>query len=192
MTYARRTILGFLDFVASIAFIAALIVALKPWLLQDNPSVISSRSLSSFLEALENIFLRRGFSSDYSDALQQLRNIVVFSLMGGYIILKALVIGFSKNGRLKIISALLVLLTLLSVVLVSDKFLLFVLFLLLLYICFEFSCGFPWKDISTRIRDIFIITIIAYLVVHIVRIGDIRASIMFILTELSLPIKSWL
>lgn len=191
-TYTARTvILSIIDVIASLAFITAIVIALKPWLLHENPSILSAENVTEFFTALGNFFLRRGIIKDLPKDLSQLRSLVVFSLLMAFFILKLVVLCASKNGTLKIVSILLVLLSMMCFALLLDKFVAFILFVLVIYFCFELSCGFTASGSVKKLLVVAVISVLAYIIAHCMLIESIRVYFAGILKELALPVIRW-
>lgn len=135
---ARSVLLSVLDVCASLIFIAAVVIAIKPEL------------VPSLRAAEKNLQIEQAWI-----------------LIAFYVGLKIVVALFSKGVGKKIISTLLVICTIFTFFLVTEKFLLFSILCLLLYFIFEYSCGLQTKTIIAKLIVIALLGYIGYVTAHI-------------------------
>ncbi|AEE17802.1 hypothetical protein [Treponema brennaborense] len=107
-------------------------------------------------------------------------------LTAGFIILK-LIILFSCHRKSNAISILLLILTLLSCLLIQTHFWLFILFSVLLYICFQLSCGFSSVVIKLKMLLLILLAISLYATANIVLNDNMKDAVKILMTELKFP-----
>ena len=159
-------LLNTLDICASLVFLAAIIIILKPELLQrfvDTDSILKTLS-----ENQNSIFWKIG---DFTKALKESYDSQLGNLQHGFVgislivyaTFKLIVLIGLKTNKQKIVSTLLVGISLFAVFLVVDRFALFIPFCLLAYLAFEYSCGIQTKSILIKLLIIFILTCSGYI-----------------------------
>lgn len=173
-TFGELSLLAFLtilEIAASLIFIAAIVIALKPELLKGNPYETIYK-YTSFAEKIGTTLIKvkiLDMSSNLgNDELQKiliLKNCLCGAALIVFGLLKILIFLLAKNKGQKIISALTLAMTFLACFMLSDKFLLFLIFILLLHICFGYSCRFPTNLIFTKLAVVMIAATAIYVAV---------------------------
>lgn len=77
-------------------------------------------------------------------------------------------------------------LTILSCSLVSEKFLFFVLFCIILYFCFELLCDFPLKTITRKFIVLTVLSFVLYFLAHVILMNS---QMLGIFTEIGIELK---
>lgn len=111
------------------------------------------------------------------------RNFFVTVSLSVFLLLKILAVVLSQ-GTKRFVALIMLSLTLLSCLLISDKFLLFITFCLLLNIGFQMLCGFQSKTIRDKLIWLLVLTLVCYVVVHILQLDEMRNILSNIGTEL--------
>ncbi len=163
----RKFFLSLLDVCASLIFVAMVVIAIKPQIL---PFVEEADLPKHFvrIEKIGNYILQVDATlQSLSKKAIMWKNIVIVIGLAIYTALKIIVLLFSKNTGRKIVSALLVAITLLACFLMTSKFLLFIAFCFLIYLAFEYSCGFHTRGIIAKLIILFILSSALYIVFSI-------------------------
>ena len=193
-TFGELCLLSFLailDFAASLVFIAAIIVAIKPALLRGSVDA-NLYEFSSFTKKIGDFFMKIEFIKYNGD--KNLRMIQAFATGAGlllFALLKIFILTAAKNGTKKVISVLTLAMTLLACFMLSDKFLLFAIFVLLLYVCFEYSCRFPPALVFIKLALVSICAVILYVAIHFAFEPELRAAAVKIFDALKFPVMAW-
>ncbi|MBR4464644.1 MAG: oligosaccharide repeat unit polymerase [Treponema sp.] len=159
----RKFFLSLLDVCASLIFVAMVVIAIKPQIL---PFVEEADLPKHFvrIEKIGNYILQVDATlQSLSKKAIMWKNIVIVIGLAIYTVLKMIVLLFSKNTGRKIVSALLVAITLLACFLMTSKFLLFIAFCFLIYLAFEYSCGFHTRGIIAKLIILFILSSALYI-----------------------------
>lgn len=184
---AFEMLLSILDLIASLAFIAAIVIAIKPSLLTGN----FSKPLYNyfyFAEKIGDIFIRvEVMESNVSAQIQTLQRclsglgLIIFGT------LKIIVLFAARNGTKKVISILTLAMTFLACFFVSEKFLLFLIFVVLLHIVFEYSCGFSTALVFIKLGLTIVISFALYIAVHFVIDESLAYKVAYIFNALRFP-----
>ena len=163
---ASSVLLSVLDVCASLVFIAAVVIAIKPQILPfaENKTIPTT---FNYFEKIGNYVLKVEVAEQISPRLEIWRNMFVAIGLIFYSIFKLIVLLCSKNSGQKIVSALLLIMTLLACFLVTNKFLLFIAFCLLIYFAFQYSCGIHTKCIFAKLIIICILGCSGYICLSI-------------------------
>lgn len=113
---------------------------------------------------------------------------VIFALYIFYKLIFALVNSKRFN---KIVSVLLLAMNLVSLLLLRDKFLIFLIFYILMFFAFQFSCGINFKTSKAKCAIILILSFASYLILLCAFSDSFRNLIFCLYKEMHLP-KSWL
>lgn len=124
--------------------------------------------LKTLFENQNSIFWKIG---DFTKALKESYDSQLGNLQHGFVgisltvyaAFKLIVLIGLKTNKQKIVSTLLVGISLFAVFLVVDRFALFIPFCLLAYLAFEYSCGIQTKSILIKLLIIFILTCSGYI-----------------------------
>lgn len=106
-----------------------------------------------------------------------------------YFVFKLIFSFFITKSPQKLLSALLVFIGILTVSLVLDKFLLFLMFYILLYFAHQLSCKIAPKTAAIKLGTIILLNIILYVTLHFAFNTELLESLKSILQTLELPIK---
>lgn len=184
---------NFCDVLASLIFIAAIVIALKPELL-GNSFYYEPRKITKDVIDIAGHLFNFSITEKISSEILFIRNFWITVFMLGFVVLKFLVI-VTKKSLSKVATLLLLCLTLLSTYLLSENFLIFVLFSLILYICFEILCNFSRTTIITKCILLVIVSCNLYFLAHVLFFPGVREIIQtlasnfgLLWSQLSLPI----
>ena len=190
--YAGLTIaLAILDIIASLVFVAAIVIAIKPSLLTDAPFdqlykyTSFAEKIGDTLIKVEAIQDKIPINTKILQACATGLGLIIFGL------LKIVVLLAAKSGSKKIVSALTLAMTYLACFMMSDKFLLFSIFILLLYFTFSYSCGFSTPAVLVKFGVVVVSTIVIYVAVHFAIDPSLPEAAQKIFTALRLPILRW-
>lgn len=183
--------LSILDIVASLVFITAIVIAIKPSLLVDN---ISEKlyGCSYFVERIGETLIKIRIVENYvpkNIAATQHCLIGICLIVFG--VLKIYILFAARNGTKKIISVLALAMTYLACFLTGDKFLLFLIFILFLHVIFEYSCGFPSALIFIKLGFIVLLSVFGYVAIHFALDEELVEKATDIFRTLELPKLSW-
>lgn len=187
----RTIALAILGVIASLVFIAAIVIVIKPDLLKGSTDS-NTYEFSKFEKKFANVFMRIEFTKFNGD--KNLKILQAFFTGIGLIIFGALKIAVllsAKSGSKKAVSILTLAMTYLACFMLSDKFLLFLIFILLLYFTFDYSCGFSTRVILIKLGILVISAIVIYIAVHFGINSDLRDAAQTIYNGLRLPHLRW-
>lgn len=188
-TSLGRTIaLAILGVIASLVFVAAIIIAIKPSLLEGKLTAPEA-SYSTVVKKVGNIILKIETTKTTAATAAQMFFVGLGLIIFGAI--KALVLLAAKSGTKKIVSALTLAMTYLACFMISDKFLLFSIFILLLYFTFDYSCGFSTRIVLIKLGVIVVSAIVIYVAVHFAIDKSLPQAAQKIYEGLRLPISRW-
>ncbi len=117
------------------------------------------------------------------------RNLFITAALVLFSLFKLFVALHSKNSGRKIVSVLMIAMSILACSLVADKFLIFIAFCLLIYISFEYSCGLRTKIVFTKLLTVVELAVIGYIVTHIVLDAECRLHLYEALCRFSFPVS---
>lgn len=172
---ARSFIVHAVDILAGLLFFTAVVIALKPDLLSaalhipkeatyqnDIPRVIEmSEKIGSYLIQIK-------ITQTISPELTIARNVFVALFLALYIVLKIAVILLAKSqSPQKIVSALMIALTMLACTLLAENFWIFAAICLIASFAFAFSCGFPPRTIFRKFAAFAALALCWYVEAHI-------------------------
>jgi len=181
-------VLSLLDIMASLVFIAAIVIAIKPSLLEGKLTAPDA-SYSTVVKKVGNIILKIEATRIPATTAAQMFFVGLGLIIFG--VLKAFVLLVAKSGTKKIVSALTLVMTYFACFMISDKFLLFTIFILLLYFTFDYSCGFSTPVVLVKLGIVIISAIIIYVAVHFAIKPNLREAVKDIYEALRLPILRW-
>lgn len=185
------TFLSILDIVASLVFMVAVVVAIKPSLLTDEiskPLYNYSSFVGKIGDALVKIKITESSLPKNVEAAQHYLVGICLVVFG---VLKICVLLAAQSGTKKVISVLTLAMTYLAWFLTGDKFLLFLIFVLLLHIIFEYSCGFSSALIFIKLGFVVLASIVVYVVLHFAFSEKLAAMAAEIFEALKLPDLPW-
>ena len=180
--------LSLLDIIASLVFIATIVIAIKPGILAGKLNVPSA-SYHVVFEKIGKTLMKIETTTVSRPSAGQAFFVGLGLIIFG--ILKIVVLLSAKNGTKKIVSALTLAMTYSACFMISDKFLLFAIFILLLYFTFSYSCGFSSLVVFTKFGVVIVATIAIYVAVHFALDPVLAREASDVMNKLSLPIKRW-
>lgn len=185
------TFLSILDLVASLVFMVAVVVAIKPSLLTDEISK-PLYNYSSFVGKIGDALVKIKITeSSLPKNVEVAQHYLVGICLVVFGVLKICVLLAAQSGTKKVISVLTLAMTYLAWFLTGDKFLLFLIFVLLLHIIFEYSCGFSSALIFIKLGFVVLASIAVYVVLHFAFSETLAAKAAEIFDALKLPDLPW-
>lgn len=185
------TFLSILDLVASLVFMVAVVVAMKPSLLTDEISE-PLYNYSSFVGKIGDALVKIKITeSSLPKNVEVAQHYLVGICLVVFGVLKICVLLAAQSGTKKVISVLTLAMTYLAWFLTGDKFLLFLIFVLLLHIIFEYSCGFSSALIFIKLGFVVLASIVVYVVLHFAFSETLAAKAAEIFDALKLPDLPW-
>ena len=166
----RKFFIHFFDLAASLVFIFAVIIAIKPELLTG---VSFDRSVAQASQVIGGVFFQLRTIEEVPLVLIPIRNFCVSVSLFIFLFLKIVVVLLVK-GQKKLVAFIMLALTIISCWLTADKFLLFLCFCVLLNIGFQVLCDFGGKMIKVEFLVLIIATIILYVILHIVGLDFVQ------------------
>ena len=180
-TRVRKFFIHFFDLAASLVFIFAVIIAIKPELLEG---VSFDRSVTQASQVIGGVFFQLRTVDEVPLVLIPIRNFCVTVSLFVFLFLKIAVVLLVK-GQKKLVAFIMLALTIISCWLTADKFLLFLCFCVLLNIGFQVLCDFGGAMIKGKLLTLIIATIVLYVILHIVGL----ASVQMVLQRIGLQFK---
>lgn len=177
-----RGFMNVLDVFFDTVFSCGVIFCLRPELL--------AFSEFPFLESFEFDSFKIGFFANFPKT-PEITNSMIFiicCLFAAYLLLKIVFSVFMADGINKLISVMLTVITLVSVTLIKDKFLIFFVLYILLFVTFQFSCGLNFETIKLKLFCFILLSFISYTVILYIFDGLFRDGVILILEEMNLPI----
>lgn len=177
-----RGFMNVLDVFFDTVFSCGVIFCLRPELL--------AFSEFPFLESFEFDSFKIGIFANFSET-PEITNSMIFiicCLFVAYLLLKIVFSVFMADGINKLISVMLTVITLVSVTLIKDKFLIFFVLYILLFVTFQFSCGLNFETIKLKLFCFILLSFISYIVILYIFDGLFRDGVILILEEMNLPI----
>ena len=182
-----RGFLNVFDVIFEVIFACGLFFCLRPELLDfenKNPDFIEFNFKSLKLILFGNFFQE-------SDEISNLTIFIIVCIFAAYLLYKIIFSLATANGINKLISVLLTVITLISVTLIKDKLLIFLVLYILLFATFQFSCGFDFKVIRIKFISFICLAFVAYIAVLYIFDEVFRNLAILMLSEMKMPIK-WL
>lgn len=180
-----RTFLNIFDVIFEVIFSCGLFFCIRPELL-------NFKNKQSYFEQFDFDSAKLIFLGKLLPETEEVSNLAIFiiiSIFATYLIYKIVFSLVTANGINKLISILLTVITLISVFLVKDKFLIFLILYVLLFATFQFSCGFDFKVCRTKFL-IFICSAFVFYVLILLSLDEYFKRFAFLLiSEMKLPIK---
>lgn len=177
-----RGFMNVLDVFFDTVFSCGVIFCLRPELL--------AFSEFPFLESFEFDSFKIGIFAKFPET-PEITNSMIFiicCLFAAYLLLKIVFSVFMADGINKLISVMLTVITLVSVTLIKDKFLIFFVLYILLFVTFQFSCGLNFETIKLKLFCFILLSFISYIVILYIFDGLFRDGVILILEEMNLPI----
>lgn len=177
-----RGFMNVLDVFFDTVFSCGVIFCLRPELL--------AFSEFPFLESFEFDSFKIGIFANFPET-PEITNSMIFiicCLFAAYLLLKIVFSVFMADGINKLISVMLTVITLVSVTLIKDKFLIFFVLYILLFVTFQFSCGLNFETIKLKLFCFILLSFISYIVILYIFDELFRDGVILILEEMNLPI----
>ena len=175
-----------IDSATDLILMIAVLIFTKPQLLvkdffQGITAKISGLTISIFYY---------DYTKEITKEIIDKRNFIFVILVGLFLILKFLISLSCRKNR-KAVTALLLIMLVLNFLLITDKFLVFSTFLLLILIAIQFSMGFSSKVIGIKSVIFIFICLIGYFGLHIFLYENFSELLCAVFETLSLPVKWW-
>lgn len=172
------------DFLAGLLFLSAVIIALKPQLLEKSACIKRGGELLPAISSIGDIKSGIGKTTerigdmliqiqvkvkpDISGKLKTARNIFVALFLALYVALKIVVVLLARSQTSqKIVAVLMIALTMLACTLLSEHFFIFAAVCLIASFAFAFSCGFLARTIFTKFAVFVIVALCCYVEAYI-------------------------
>jgi len=183
---AVRVFLNAFDVIFEVIFFCGLIFCIRPEILNFEKS-------NSYFEQFDfdsvKLVLFGKFLPEPSGEISNLAVLVITCAFAFYLLYKIVFSLVSANGINKLVSVLLTAITFVSVTLIKDKFLIFLVLYILLFATFQFSCGLKFKAIRIKFLFIVLLSLAAYIFVLYAFDGFFRQCMILIFSEIKLPVK---
>lgn len=159
--------LNFFDIVFDLVFAAVIILILKPRLV---PRFVDAEKgdPSSIYGLVDNL----GFLKNYKKLL-----FFLIILLAAYFIFKLIFSFIYVRGLQRISCAMIVVLSIVSILLLPTNILFFILFYFLLYITFQISCGIKPSCAIYKLIAVIVLDITLYLELHVFFIKEVQMQI---------------
>lgn len=185
----RLFFLNIFDVVFEIAFFCGIFFILRPDLLKEflNGEKLSWAENFDFgwLQAFAFIGLDKSFANHNKTSI-----FIICMIFAVYVLYK-LIFALVNSKRLnKFVSVLILVMNLVSLLLLKDKFLVFLIFYILLFFAFQFSCGINFATSRLKCLSILVFSFFAYIILLCVFSSSFRMAIFFLYEEIHLP-KKW-
>lgn len=154
--------LNFLDVVFDLVFAAVIILRLKPELINGN-------SLCNKISIID--FVKNNLPENF------LFLIFLCALLAAYFIFKLIFSFIYVRSLQRISCALIVVLSIVSILLLPTNILFFLLFYFLLYITFQISCGIKPSCAIYKLLTVIVLDITLYLELHLICIEKVQVQI---------------
>lgn len=182
-----RGFLNIFDVIFDVIFACGLFFCLRPELLDFKAKSLYFGQIDSYPSEL----ILFGNFLPKSNEISNLTIFIIVCIFAAYLLYKIIFSLFTANGVNKLISILLAVITLVSVTLIKDKLLIFLVLYILLFATFQFSCGFDFKVIRIKFISFICLAFVSYLVVLCIFDEVFKSSAIRLLKEMKMPIK-WL
>lgn len=171
-TAARSFFTHAADFLAGLLFLSAIVIALKPQLLGKALGVSfcmpEEKEIIRYTEKIGSYLIQLKITEDIEQELKIARNVFVALFLALYAALKIFVLILAaSHASQKIVSALMIALTLIACTLLSENFLIFSAVCLIASLAFAFSCGFPAQTIVRKFAVFIVVALCCYVAAHI-------------------------
>lgn len=167
----RYFFMHFVDFLAGLMLFSAVVITFKPQLLNTlfgQPSEFLERETFQYTEKIGNYLIQLKIMQPISGELKFVRNVLVVLFLVMYVILKFTAVLLTKvQISQKIVSVLMVALTIIACTLPLENPLIFIIICIIASFAFAFSCGFPVRTIFKKFILFIIIALCYYVTVHI-------------------------
>lgn len=174
------------DFCTDLILMFAILIFVKPQLLMKD----FLRGVSATISGLTFSLFYYDLSGEITQEIIDKRNFIFILLISLYLILK-IFISLSCRKNRKAVTALLFVMLVADFFLVTEKFLIFAILLLLVLLAMQFSMGFSVKVVRLKTALFIITCITGYLILHIVLYEDFLELLKSWLNLMSLPVRWW-
>lgn len=185
----RLFFLNIFDVVFEIAFFCGIFFILRPDLLNN---FLTKEKLSwaenfdfGWLKAFAFIGLDKSFAEHNKNSI-----FIICLIFAAYVLYKIIFALLNSKRLNKFVSVLILAMSLVSLLLLKDKFLVFLIFYILLFFAFQFSCGINFATSSLKCLSVVIFSFFAYIIILCVFSEYFRMAIFFLYEEMHLP-KKW-
>ncbi len=182
-----RGFLNIFDVIFEVVFACGLFFCLRPELLDFENKDLYFAQVNFY--SLKLILF--GNFSPESKEISNLTIFVIVCIFAAYLLYKIIFSLVTANGINKLISVLLTVISLISVTLIKDKLLIFLVLYILLFATFQFSCGFDFKVVRIKFISFICLAFVAYIAVLCVFDEVFRNLAILMLSKMKMPIK-WL
>lgn len=180
-----RGFLNIFDVIFEVVFACGLFFCLRPELLDFRNENTYVEHIDFY--PLELILLGRILPTSTESS-----NFIIFTIVcifAAYLLYKIIFSLATANGVNKLISILLTVITLISVTLIKDKLLIFLVLYILLFATFQFSCGFDFKVVRIKFISFICLAFVSYIAVLCIFDETFRKFAILLLKEMKIPIK---
>lgn len=182
-----RGFLNIFDVIFEVVFACGLFFCLRPELLDfENKDL--------YFAQVNFYSLKLILFGNFSPESKEISNLTIFTIVcifAAYLLYKIIFSLATANGVNKLISILLAVITLISVTLIKDKLLIFLVLYILLFATFQFSCGFDFKVVRIKFISFICLAFVSYIAVLCIFDKVFRNLAILMLSEMKMPIK-WL
>ncbi len=182
-----RGFLNVFDVIFDVVFVCGLFFCLRPELLnfENKNSYFREMDFDSLkLILFENLLPE-------SSEIPDLTIFIIACVFVAYFLYKMIFSLATANGVNKLVSVLLTMITLVSVALVKDKLLIFLVLYILLFATFQFSCGFDFNVVKVKFVSFICLSFIAYIALLCVFDELFRNFAVQLVKRMWIPVK-WL
>lgn len=182
-----RGFLNIFDVIFEVIFACGLFFCLRPELLdfRNENSCFAQIDFDSLKVILFGKLLPK------SNEISDITIFIIVCIFAAYLLYKIIFSLFTANGVNKLISILLTVITLISVTLIKDKLLIFLVLYILLFVTFQFSCGFDFKVIKIKFITFICLAFVSYIVVLYIFDDLFKNFAIQLFKEMKMPVK-WL
>ena len=175
-----------IDLITDLILMFAVIIFAKPQLLVKD----FLKGITAKISSLTVSIFYYDYTKEITKEIIETRNFIFIILVGLFLVLKILISLTCRKNR-KAVTTLLLIMLIANFLLITDKFLVFLIFFLLILFALQFSMGFPGKVIGRKSVIYIFICIIGYLVLHIILYENFTELFHAFINMLALPVKWW-
>ena len=174
------------DLCTDLILMFALLIFVKPQLLMKD----FLNGVTASISGINFSFFYYNWDLSIPQDILDKRNFIFIVLTGLFLILKIFISLTCRKNR-KSVTALLFIMLIADFFLMQEKFIIFAVLLLLILLTMQFSMGFSANMV--RIKTVFfvILSIVFYLVIHIVLYDEFLEQVREVLNIMKLPVKWW-
>ena len=174
------------DLCTDLILMFALLIFVKPQLLMKD----FLNGVTASISGINFSFFYYNWDLSIPQDILDKRNFIFIVLTGLFLILKIFISLTCRKNR-KSVTALLFIMLIADFFLMQEKFIIFAVLLLLILLTMQFSMGFSANMV--RIKTVFfvILSIVFYLVIHIVLYDEFSEQVREVFNIMKLPVKWW-